>query len=155
MIETAHALGAILTSVPAPTDSWAKIIGDLAWPALVGFLVLRFRSQLGEFANTLATRAKSDQNVRLGPFAFERGNEVVILDRAGVQESTETFEPDDIEIIEALYEFVADKAGSDALKAWISANLDPPIQLDEFLTSPEYAIERSSAYRDMEVGERI
>jgi hypothetical protein len=31
-----------LMALPAPTDSWADIIGSVVWPAVVAFLVMRY-----------------------------------------------------------------------------------------------------------------
>jgi CheY-like chemotaxis protein len=53
-------------------DSLSSLIGILIWPALIVFLVLRFRVQLGEAAEELRTTIRSREfSVKAGPGGLE------------------------------------------------------------------------------------
>lgn len=152
VLDTAVVVGKILRAIPAPTETWASIISSLAWPVLLIFLVTRYRTYLRSFLDTIAARLQTD-HVKLGPFEFTPKSDVIALDPANVDESTEHYDPQDIERIERLFEFIADASGFGRLRAWVDEHLREDLEIGDFLTSPEYATQREEAYRAVAEGD--
>lgn len=146
VLEAATWTGKVLWAIPAPTDTWAAIIGSLAWPGVLLFLVIRYRRYLRSFLDTIATRLQTD-HVKLGPFEFTPKSEVIALDPEDVDESTEHYDPADIERIERLFEFISDASGFGKLRAWVNENVEDALNIGNFLTDPDYATHREEAYR--------
>jgi hypothetical protein len=146
VLDTAVWIGKVLRAIPAPTETWATIISSLVWPAVLIFLVTRYRKFLRIFLDTIASRLQTD-HVKLGPFEFTPKSDVIALDPDDVDESTEHYDPQDIQRIERLFEFIADPAGYDRLITWMNEHLGKALDIGDFLTYPEYANQREEAYR--------
>jgi hypothetical protein len=143
-------VAAVLRALPGPTDAWADIVGHLAWPLLIFFLVLRFRWFLRSFLYTVLDRAKRD-HMKLGPFEFSpHEDELIVLDQTDFNESTGSFEAADIARIERLFEFVDDPEGLKGLTDWLNAKFGADASIENFLTSPKYASERAIAFDEVE-----
>jgi len=152
ILEGATWTGKVLWAIPAPTDTWASIIDSLAWPSVLLFLVIRYRRYLRSFLDTIAARLQTD-HVKLGPFEFTPKSDVIALDPDDVDESTEHYDPADIERIEALFEFISDASGFGKLRTWVNENVEDALNIGNFLTDPEYATQREEAYRILIGGE--
>jgi len=152
VLDTAVWIGKVLRAIPAPAETWASIIDSLVWPAVLLFLVIRYRVYLRSFLDTISARLQTD-HVKLGPFEFTPKSDVIALDPADVDESTEHYDPQDIERIERLFEFISDASGFGKLSAWVNEHVDDAMEIGDFLTAPEYAIQREEAYRAVVEGE--
>lgn len=142
-------LAEILFTLPAPTNSWAAIIGSLAWPAVVLFLVIRFRRFISRFLWVIADRLERD-HVKFGWFEIRANDQVTVLDPDESSESTLEFDPLDIERIERIFEFIADAANYDRLVQWLNKTYGNTLDIEDFLTLPEYASERERAFEEVE-----
>lgn len=143
-------IAALLRALPGPTDAWADIIGHLAWPLVILFLVLRFRWFLRNFLFTILDRAKRD-HMKLGPFEFSpHEDELLVLDEREFEESTSSFDAADIQRIERLFEFIDEPEGLAQLAEWTEQNLAQHISIENFLTNPTYASERAKAFDEIE-----
>ena len=140
--------GDVLRAIPGPTDAWASIIGDLAWPVVVAFLVIRYRRYLRLVLDTILARLETD-HVKLGPFELTPNYEVLRLDPDEVGESTSDYSSEDIVRIEKLCEFIADEANLHKLALWVNDRIDPALIVSDFLTLPEHAIGRAQAYDEL------
>ena len=136
-------IGATLRAIPAPTESWAKIISALAWPALAAFFVLRYKNFVRNFLTTIADRLERD-HLKLGLFEMTPNSEVIALDPDDADESTEHYTPEDITLIERLFEFISEPSGYGKLHEWLGENL-PNVNMSDFLTEPAYSANRISA----------
>lgn len=135
----------VLRTLPGPTDAWAEIVGHLAWPTVVVFLVFRFRRYLRIVLNTIADRLVTD-HVKLGPFELTPNSEVIVLD--GTEPDADSpYSGDDLDNIERLFEFIGAKDGLDKLDGWIAANLNDRPSVVEMLTTPSYSEARVQAVR--------
>lgn len=139
---------AILREIPGPTEQWATIIGSLAWPLVLVLLTIRFRHFIGRFLNTVLDRLGTDR-VKFGPFELTPNSQVYSLDPAQA-DPTAGVEPDDVENMETLFEFISDSAGEARLLAWMHQVLGTGVNLVDFLTEATYAAERANAVADLE-----
>lgn len=137
-------LGAVLREIPAPTQSWADIIGHIAWPGVVLFLIIRFRIYLRTFLQTIADRLVTD-DVKIGPFELTANSEVLVLDADEIDPGGE-FTGDDVTHIEALFEFIADKGNETRIFQWLNENGLHTLDIVDFLTEAIYAEPRAKAY---------
>lgn len=155
MVEPVHApwivrwLAAVLNALPAPTDSWASIIGSLAWPLMMLLLVFRFRRFIRHFLWVIADRLERD-HVKLGWFEIRANDQVTVLDSSGSGESTLEFSPEDIDRIEGIFEFIDDAENFDKLEAWLNQTYGGALEIESFLTLPAYASQRAQAYTEVE-----
>ena len=146
VLEAARWIGEVMRAIPGPTDEWARVIGSLAWPGVALYLVTRYRGFLRHFLETIATRLRTD-HVKIGMFEMTPNSDLIALDPAFVNQSTEHYEPADIERIERLWEFISEPDGYDKLVTWMNEELDETLDMVEFLTEPRYATQRESAHR--------
>jgi len=138
-------IGAVLREIPAPTQSWADIIGHISWPIMVLFLILRFRAFLRTFLQTLADRLVTD-DVKIGPFELTANSEVLVLDANELDPSSE-FTGDDVTHIEALFEFMGEKGNEARISQWLNENGLQTLDIVDFLTEAIYADRRAEAYK--------
>lgn len=73
-----------------------------------------------------------------------------MLDPDESSESTLEFDPLDIERIERIFEFIADAANYDRLVQWLNKTYGNTLDIEDFLTLPEYASEREKAFTQVE-----
>ncbi|MFL6739308.1 MAG: hypothetical protein ACJ8E4_08660 [Sphingomicrobium sp.] len=130
---------------PAPTEHFAGLAGDIAWPLVVVYFLTRYSAHLKGFLDTVSERLKRDR-VKMGPFELVPNTEVIALDRQAVNQSTETYLPDDIERVERLFEFITEPDNFSRLLEWMAKNVDPDVEVGSFLTEPPYANQREAAY---------
>lgn len=142
-------LGEVLRTIPGPDEAWASIIGSLVWPALVLFIILRFRVFLRSFLTILLDRLPHD-HLKIGMFELRPNDQVLVLDREDAGGSTEPFEPADVNRIERIFEFIADDEGLDRLVEWLVATNFEHIDIVDFVTLPQYAAERERAWNEIE-----
>ena len=152
LLSAAIYVGRVMRAIPAPTASWASIIGSIAWPGTILFLVIRFRLFLKRFLDTLASRLQTD-HFKFGPFEITPNSQVISLDPEHFEESTEDYTPDDIQRMESLFEFISNASGFRRLAAWVNQNVEESLEISDFLTDQKYATERERAYQAL-VGER-
>lgn len=141
--------GELLRAIPAPNEAWASIIGSVVWPALVLFIILRFRAFLRTFLTILLDRLPHD-HLKIGMFELRPNDQVLVLDREGADGSTEPLEPADVNRIERIFEFIADDEGLDRLVDWLVATNFEHIDIVDFVTLPQYATERERACNEIE-----
>jgi hypothetical protein len=134
----------ILESIPGPTDNWTAIVGHLAWPLLVLFVILRFSRELSQLIEVLADRVRND-TIRWGSAEITKNTNVVTLDPAAAGNSTDEYEPDDIDTVEKLFELMATEDGYIMLSKWVGDHMGSALAIDNFLTLPKYASERAAA----------
>lgn len=144
-------IAAVLYGIPGPTEAWAKIIDDLAWPAVTLILVFRFRRYLKIFLNTLADRLPHD-HIKFGPFEMTQRSQVLTLDPGGVEDDTLPHTSDDIDRIEALFEFSADKDGIVKLREWVNDHVGKEVSIIDFLTASGHAMQRKEAFDELVKG---
>lgn len=155
MIEPVHApwiirwIAAVLYSLPGPTEAWASIIDTLIWPLVVLFLIFRFRIFLRHYLWVMADRLERD-HVKLGWFEIRAQDQVTVLDPSVSGESTLSFQPDDIDHVERIFEFIADSANFSKLSEWVENTYGKDVDLEDFLTNPSYANHRAQAFRQVE-----
>lgn len=143
-----------MRAIPGPTDEWADLVGNVAWPGVVVFLVTRYRTFLRKFLDTIATRIRTD-HVRIGMFEMTPNSEVIALDPETVGDSTDHYEPADIERIERLFEFIAQPDGFRKMTTWMNEQVSETLEIADFLTAPEYATQRETAHKTLiEEGEQ-
>lgn len=142
-------VSAILWTLPAPTDSWVELVAALAWPAVAIFTMLRFRLFIRQFLYTLLNRFKTD-HVKTPLFELTPNAPVYVLDPDEVDESTEHFSSDDIQRVEAIFEFIAKPAGYFALEKWLNEKFSGALDIEDFVTDPTYANERALAFNEIE-----
>lgn len=137
----------VLWALPAPTESWANIIGSLAWPGTTLFVVIRFRRYIRNFLNTLSERLVTD-HVKIGLFELTPNSEVIRLDqKADDEESGHTIA--DQANMELLFEFISEPANDATLQVWLNENFGPALSLVDFLTEEPYAGARARAVSDL------
>lgn len=107
------------------------------------------RSFLGSFLWTLADRIKTD-HVKLGWFEIRPNDEVLVLDPQNVGESTNEFDPADIQRIERMFEFIETEANFARLNEWGGTEIGIDVDIEDFLTLPVYASERAQAFERVE-----
>lgn len=144
-------VSAVLLAIPAPTEHWASIIGSLAWPGVVVFLVFRFRKYLKSYLETIAERLRRD-HVKIGPFELTPNSDVIPLDPEEADTSTEHYEPEDIERIEKIFEFIAETANMRKLEEWVESEVGSSVEIADFVTFPEYAKQREQAVGELKIG---
>lgn len=139
----------ILLTIPGPTQAWADIIGHLAWPVVVTFLVVRFRRYLRSYLSTLADRLQTD-HVKIGAFELTPNSPVWVLDPDEADESTYRFESDDVQRIESIFEFIRTDNGYREVEKWLNENAGRALDIDDFITLPVYASLRMRAFKEIE-----
>lgn len=77
-------------------------------------------------------------------------SEVWSLDPATVNDSTFPFESADIQRIEAIFEFMSTDSGEMAVRQWVNQNLPYGLDIDDFITLPQYANYRERAFNEIE-----
>lgn len=137
-----------LWTIPSPNEAWANIIGDVVWPALALFVILRFRVFIRRFLNILADRLPHD-HVKIGMFELRPNDQVLVLDSDAASDSTEAFDPADVHRIERIFEFTADDEGFFRLVEWLETSNLSQIDVVDFVTLPQYAEERERAWSEV------
>ncbi|PDH65698.1 MAG: hypothetical protein CNE89_11040 [Sphingomonadaceae bacterium MED-G03] len=138
----------ILWTLPAPTETWADIVGHIAWPIVVVFLVLRFRIFIRSILSTLLDRLKTD-DVKVGVFEITKGSTVINLDPQSTEESTFSLEPEDVQRIESIFEFMATDEGAYQVIDWVNNRFGEEFDIEDFLTLPDYANDREEAFNEI------
>lgn len=139
----------MLRTIPAPNEAWASIIGSVVWPALALFIILRFRAFIRRFLTILLDRLPHD-HLKIGIFELRPNDQVLVLDRDGVAESTEPLKPADVNRIERIFEFIADADGFDRLVEWLATADLAHIGIVDFVTLPQYEVLRERAWNEIE-----
>ncbi len=142
-------IGAFLREIPAPNDSWAEIIGHIAWPTLALFLIFRFRRFLSTLLLAIADRIRTD-HVKIGWFEIRPNDQVIVLDAEEAAESTLELDPSDIQRIERMFEFLDDGDNFWRLVKWIETDVSQTVDIEDFLTLPIYASDRARAFEQVE-----
>lgn len=130
----------ILWTIPAPTEQWAAIIGHLAWPVTIGWIVVRFRHSLRRLIEVLIVRFKRDDIGIANVLTVTRNSKVVPLDPSGEDGTS------DAAITESLLEFISDKGNVPRVNEWLNENGRSALNVREFITQTEYADLRQRAY---------
>lgn len=138
-----------LWTIPAPTKSWADIVGHLVWPCLTLFLVLRFRISIRRMLNILIERLKTD-HVKTPLFELTPNSQVIVLDPEDVAESTDHYDSDDVQRIEAIFSFIGTDDGWEKISNWVNENYGQALDIEDFVTNPDHAKERERAFREIE-----
>ncbi|MBT2246181.1 hypothetical protein [Sphingobium sp. BHU LFT2] len=139
----------ILWTIPAPTQTWADILGHMAWPAVTVFLVFRFRISIRRMLNILIERFKTD-HVKTPLFELTPNSQVMVLDPDEVDESTDHYESADIQRIEAIFAFIGTEDGWEKISRWINQNFGQTLDIEDFVTSPDHAKDRERAFIEIE-----
>jgi hypothetical protein len=142
-------LGAWLSAIPGPTEHWATILSSWSWPIAALLIVYMLRRPLRRAAHALADRIGTD-DLDLWGLGVRKGDRAIPLDRAAAQAESSSFTPDDVDVIERLYEFAGDSAqNAGLLMDWISHHVDPKLDPVDFMSEPVFAGERRSAYVEL------
>ena|GEM_PF-3847432 len=132
-------------ALPAPTEEWASIIGSLAWPLVIVFLVLRFRIFLRAFLEAIAERLPHD-DLEFGAFKMSKHTRVVSLAEDDSDGSaSEIHDQEKRRRIETLFEVLGTDDGAEALVRWIVENMPRDIDIEDFLTNDLYDNQRAQA----------
>jgi hypothetical protein len=142
-------IAAVLRALPGPTEAWADIVGHLAWPLVLVFLVLRFRRFLKLVLTTVADRVQTD-HLKLGWFEIRHDDQIIVLDPQSVRESTLSIDEKDVGRIERLFEFIDDARNFDTLALWVARNVEEAADIEDFLTQPIHANSRERAFSEVE-----
>ena len=97
----------------------------------------------------LADRLKDD-HVKTPWFEIKRNDQVIKLDPEDPSGSTFDYDSFDINRIERLFEFVSSDKGFDRILDWTLQNLGEEVDIEDFLTLPQYASARERAFADVE-----
>ena len=138
----------MLWTIPGPTEAWASIIGHVAWPSVTLFLILRYKTFLRRYLTTIADRLETD-HVKFGWFEVRAQDQVIVLDPAKADKSSTSYDSDDVNRIERMFEFIADNGGFEALRQWAATAVGTGVDFDDFLTGPEYATQRAKAFAEV------
>lgn len=133
----------ILRVIPAPTEHWASIIGDVVWPMTIAWLIVRFRHSLRRVIEILIMRFKRDDIDIANVLKVTRNSQLVALasdDQAGTPDATTT---------EHLLEYISDTANVPTLNDWLNQNGRGELNIREFITQPEYADLRQRAHQHL------
>ena len=135
-----HWVSSILRDIPAPTEHWATIIGNVAWPALIGWLVVRFRHSLRRLLEILIIRFKRDDIDIANVLKVTSNSRLVPLQQTGDTEVS------DAAVTERLLEYLGDNANVHKLNQWLNDHGRDALEVREFITQSEYADLREKAY---------
>ena len=136
-------VGAVLREIPGPTEGWADIIGHVAWPITIAWLVVRFRHSLRRLIEILIIRFKNDDIGIANVLSVTRNSTLVPLDSDGEDGVT------DAAITERLLEYISDSANVPHVNEWLNQQGRQALNIREFITLPEYADLRMRAYQDL------
>lgn len=135
-----EAVGDAMRAIPGPTEAWADIVGHLAWPVTLIFLVIRFRKALQQGVEKIAKRLETD-DVQAYGLSLKRPASVVPL----VPGEPESVDQSDAAVIEILFELIDDERNYDRLTAWVAQAFTNQVDVDAFLTDEAYVRERREA----------
>lgn len=133
----------ILRIIPAPTEFWAEIVGHLAWPVTIAWLVVRFRHSLRRLIEILIIRFKSDDLGFGNLLSVTRNSKLVPLD-SGVDDGAT-----DAAITERLLEYISDHANVAHVNRWLNQQGREALDIRDFITLSEYADLRQRAYHTL------
>lgn len=138
-----------LEAIPGPTEHWAAILSSLAWPLAALLIVFWLREPVALAARKLAARFATD-DVELGSFLRVTNASLVALDQGSAGTGATTAEARDAATVERLLEFAAESdENAGKLKDWISAEIGPTFDAEEFLGDERYREHRTRALRAM------
>ncbi|UYH54249.1 hypothetical protein N6L26_09300 [Qipengyuania sp. SS22] len=136
-------LSGILRIIPAPTEHWATIIGDVAWPIMIAWLVVRFRQSLRRIIEILIIRFKRD-DIDIGNVLKVTRNSTLVPLQADSDDASS-----DASVTERLLEYISDSANVPIVAAWLNQQGRDALDLREFITLTEYADLRQHAYQQL------
>lgn len=133
-------IAAVMRAIPAPNDSWAEIIGHLAWPVTIAWVILRFRHSIRRLIEILIIRFKSDDLGIANVLTVTRNSTLVPLD-SGSDGDTDAY------ITERLLEYLSEHSNFATVQQWLNQQGRQALDIVEFITESEYADLRARAYR--------
>ena len=142
-----HWFSDILRDIPAPTSEWAAIIGHLAWPLTIAWLVVRFRHSLRRMIEILLIRFKRD-DIDIASILRVTANSTFVPLQTGNIDATS-----DASVTESLLEYISDNANLPSLNAWLNQQGRSALDVREFITQPEYADLRQRAHKQLIKGD--
>lgn len=134
-------IAAILREIPGPTESWAAIIGDLAWPVAIAWGVVRFRHSLRRLIEILIIRFRHDDLGIANVLSITRNSTLVPLESRGDDAGT------DAAVTERLLEYLGEADNVTHIQTWLNQQGRQALDIVEFVTRSEYADLRLNAYR--------
>lgn len=144
LVEFFELIGTLLRAIPAPNETWAEIIGHVAWPITTVTVVVVMRRELKRIAATLNERlAKSGFEISPSGVSFP-APDVVDLDQPQVADPSAP--PGDDEVRVRLIAWVAEEDHLNKLKAWLSENGQEFQKLRRFLIEQKYAMLHRKAF---------
>lgn len=132
-------IGAVLREVPGPTEAWADIIGHLAWPLTIAWIVVRFRHSLRRLLEILIIRFKSDDLGIANVLSVTRNSTLVPLD-SGENGGSDAF------VTERLLEFMGEAENFESVQRWLVEEGRQNLDIVEFITQSEFADLRQRAF---------
>lgn len=140
-------LAGILQLVPAPTEHWASIIGHMAWPLLIAWIVVRFRHSLRRLFEILIIRFKRD-DIDIANVLKVTANSRLVPLQSGNERATS-----DAAITERLLEYISVSANVRILNQWLNDQGRGALEVREFITLSEYADLRQRAHATLMEGD--
>jgi hypothetical protein len=138
------AISKLLLTIPAPTKEWADIIGHLAWPLTIAWLVVRYRHTIRRLAEIIIARAQTDNLNIANIFSITPQNtNFVPLAPKGTADRGDPF------IREKLLEFIQDSGNISKIERWLETKGRAGLKIVELVTHIEYAGLRESAYNEL------
>lgn len=129
-----------LRALPAPTEHWAAMISALGWPTAILAVAYLLRGPLRVAANHLARRMEKDRIKVAGFLEIDAATSVIDLDQSARH----------VKIIEDMWEFVgASDENWESVVSWISRNVGPSLEMEDFLSETAFASLREKAYMEM------
>jgi hypothetical protein len=141
-----------LNALPGATEHWASTLGSIAWPAAALLMVWWLREPVALAASKLAARFEKD-DVEIG-FLKVTNASLITLDEGAAAGRPATPESEDAIIVERLLEFAAESdENAGKLRDWISTEIGPTWDAEEFLSDDRYRDHRTRALQAMTGGE--
>ena len=136
--------------MPAPTDSWARLIGAIAWPAAILAIAWWLFEPIELAAKKLAARFETD-DVEFGKWVKVTSTKgVATYSATAVTQQPNTPEAADVNHAEALLEYAAESE-EQAIKVleWIHNHVGPNFDVEAFFQDDAFAPKRSEAYIEL------
>jgi hypothetical protein len=138
-----------LRELPAPTEHFASLLGDWAWPLAALLIAYLLRRPLRVAAGHLARRLQKDRIKLAGILEVDAATSLITLDEGLAAEPLSTFSPRDVKVIESMWEFVGESDENwSRLLSWIPQRV-PNLEVEDFLSERIFAPMRELAYREL------
>lgn len=147
-----HIISRWLLALPAPSDSWAKLIGAIAWPSAILLIAWWLFEPLELAARKLAARFETD-DLELGKFLKVTSRPVTTYSPEAVSQQPDSPEAADVNHAEALLEYAAESGEHvENVLNWIFEHVGSDVDVEAFFYDDAFAPQRKAAYIELVEG---